>query len=187
MVRSLAFLLVFLCAATSARAQGPAFEKPIYNPATKSYFELVRVTQAQQEAHKVGMVPETSWDKAAKFAASRVYKNTKGRLAIVKSQDTHEFIMTNLRPPGYAFIGLRYYCKDRQLRWVTDEVHPANGFKAWAQEWDQGDNKICLGSNTGPYWMGVAYTAIGNGFRWVARGALKNWNLYIVEYPTGQP
>jgi hypothetical protein len=186
MIRLSSLVVLLLCGATSAWAQ-TVYEKPVYNPATKSYFELVRVTQAQQEAHKVGMTPETSWDKAAKFAASRVYKNTKGRLAIVKDQDTHEFIMTNLRPNTYAFIGLRYFCKDRQLRWVNNEVHPANGFKAWAPNWDQGDNKICVGSNTGPWWMGVVYSSIGDGFRWVARGALKNWNLYIVEYPTGQP
>jgi hypothetical protein len=159
----------------------------MYDPASKSYFELVRVTPAQQEAHKVGMVPETSFAKAAQFAAGRAFKGTRGRLAVVKTRETHEFIMTNLRPNTYTFIGLRYFCKQRQLRWINDEIHPANGFKAWHQNWDQGDSKYCLNSTNGPWWMGVAYTGVGDGFRWVARGSAKNWNLYLVEYPTGQP
>jgi hypothetical protein len=186
MIRILASLFVLLFGAATAHAQA-VYEKPVYNPDTKSYFELVRVTQAQQEHHKVGMVPETSWDKAAAFAASRVYKDTKGRLAIVKDQATHEFVMTNLRPNSYAFIGLRYFCKERQLRWVNNQVHPANGFKAWAPNWDQGDLKYCLESNPAHQWMGVVYTGVNEGFRWVARGSLKNWNMYIVEYPTGHP
>jgi hypothetical protein len=186
-VRYLTCLLVFLLLGTAAaQAQGPVFEKPIYDPASKSYFELVRVTPAQQEHHKVGMVPEASFERAAAFAAGRAYKGTKGRLAVVKSQETHEFIMQNLRPPGYAFIGLRYYCKERTLRWINGETHPANGFKAWAANWDQGDNKDCVRFPNNP-WLGVAYSGIKDGFRWVARGSAKNWNLYIVEYPTGQP
>lgn len=186
MIRIFASLVLLLCGVGSAWAQ-PVYEKPIYDPETKSYFELVRVTQAQQESFKVGMVPEASWDKAAKFAAGRVFKGAKGRLAIVNTQEAHEFIMTNLRPNSYAFIGLRYFCKDRQLRWINDQVHPANGFKAWAANWDQGDLKYCLESPRGRQWMGVVYTGVHEGFRWVARGALKNWNLYIVEYPTGHP
>jgi Lectin C-type domain len=182
------FVLTLGLVISAAAAQAQAvYEKPIYNPETKSYFELVRVTQAQQEHHKVGMVPEASFERAASFAAARVYKGTKGRLAIVKNQETHEFIMSNLRPNGFAFIGLRYYCKERQLRWITGENHPANGFKAWAAKWDAGDGPGCASATHGPWWMGVAYSGIGDGFRWVARGYAKNWNLYIVEYPTGQP
>jgi hypothetical protein len=180
-------LLLLLCGATAAPAEGPVFGKPMYDPASKSYFELVAVTQAQIPAYKIGMVPETSWDKAVAYAAARAYRGTQGRLAVVKSQETHEFLMTHLRPAYPTFIGLRYSCKERRLEWVTGETHPANGFKAWDQHWDQGDNKICLGSTNGPWWMGVAYTGLGNGFRWVARGNLKNWTAYIVEYPTGRP
>jgi hypothetical protein len=172
---------------TAAHAQEPVFGKPMYDPASKSYFELVAVLAAQMPKEKQGMVPETSWDKAAAFAASRQYKGVKGRLAIVKSQETHEFLMTHLRPNYPAFIGLRYFCKDRRLQWVNGDTHPANGFKAWDQNWDQGDNKICLNSTKGPWWMGVVYTGVGSGFRWVARGERKHWTMYIVEYPTGQP
>lgn len=179
-------LALMLFGAASASAQ-PVFGKPMYDPVSKSYFELVAVTPAQAGAAKVGMVPETSWDKAVQFAASRAYKNTKGRLAVVKSQETHEFLMQNLRPAYPAFIGLRYFCKERRLEWITGEAHPANGFKAWHQQWDQGDAKICSAATNGPWWMGVAYTGTGDGFRWVARGFMKNWTAYIVEYPTGHP
>lgn len=180
-------LTVLLFGATAANAQGAVFDKPIYDPVSKSYFELVAVTPAQAGAAKAGMVPEAPWDKAAAYAAGRVYKGTKGRLAVVKSQETHEFLMQNLRPAYPAFIGLRYYCKERRLEWVTGESHPANGFKAWHQQWDQGDGKICLGATNPPWWMGVAYTGLKDGFRWVARGNLKHWTMYIVEYPTGHP
>jgi hypothetical protein len=186
-MKFLTCLLAVLLFSATGYAQGPSFNKPVYDPASKSYFELVPVTQAQAGAAKIGMVPETSWDKAVAFAAGRAYKSTKGRLAVVKSQETHEFLMQNLRPAYPAFIGLRYYCKERRLEWVTGETHPANGFKAWDQHWDQGDGKICLGATNGPWWMGVAYTSVGNGFRWVARGYMKHWTAYIVEYPTGHP
>ena len=180
-------LTALLFGATAAHAQGPVFDKPIYDPASKSYFELVAVTALQAGAAKVGMVPEAPWDKAAAFAAGRVFKGTKGRLAVVKSQETHEFLMQNLRPAYPAFIGLRYYCKERRLEWITGESHAANGFKAWHQQWDQGDGKLCLGATNPPWWMGVAYTSTKDGFRWVARGYVKHWTAYIVEYPTGHP
>ncbi|HEX2117141.1 MAG TPA: C-type lectin domain-containing protein [Alphaproteobacteria bacterium] len=187
MIRYLACLLgLVLCGVSVAQAQA-VYEKPMYDPVSKSYFELVRVTAAQQDAHKVGMIPETSWDKAARFAAGRAYKGTKGRLAIIKSRETHEFILINLKPDRPAFIGLRYFCKLKQLRWINDEVHPANGFAAWAERWDQGDVKLCLAGQGTSNWMGVNYTGVRDGFRWVARGDRKNWPLYIVEYPTGAP
>jgi hypothetical protein len=186
MIRYVACLLALLLSDVAAAQAQAVYEKPMYDPSSKSYFELVRVTPAQQDKHKIGMVPETSWDKAAKFAAQRAFKGTQGRLAIVKTQETHEFILEHLRPDRYAFIGLRYFCKLRQLRWVNNEVHPPKTFAPWATNWDQGDLPLCLNGN-GPGWMGVIYTGIKDGFRWVARGDLKNWNLYIVEYPTGAP
>jgi len=88
-------------------AQGIATSPPVYNPATKSYFQLV-----ENQYHSY------VWDKAQAEARTKIYKGVAGRLAVVDSPETHEFLVDHfdLRDPRKAiWIGLRYWCKPPRL------------------------------------------------------------------------
>jgi hypothetical protein len=183
-MRALTFLVAafLLCLGSGAQAQ-PVFGKPVYDPASKSYFELVKVSHAMAP----GMaIPSLPFDKAVQAASGRAFQGTPGRLAIVRSQDTHMFLMQNLRPNEETWIGLRYLCKSRELRWVNGESLQRGQFQAWHAQWDQSGIAGCVKGGGETDWMPVAYTAAGQGFRWVAKGGKKIYVSFIVEYPTGK-
>lgn len=177
---------VFLFAATGAYAAGggPVYEKPIYDPASKSYFELVHVRKAEAPS---AAIPALDFQHALASASSRTYKGVRGRLAVVDSRETHEFIMLNLRPDAETWIGLRYYCKLRKLKWSNGTFMSRNSFQAWHTSWDQSGNAGCVRNAGEADWMPVAYTSVAEGFRWVAKGAHKVYTALLVEYPTGKP
>lgn len=183
-MRILALLIAaLLCSGTGAQAQ-PVYGKPIYDPASKSYFELVKITR-QQAPH--GDSPALPFDKVVPLAAARVFKDTPGRLAIVRSSETHVFILQNLRPSIVAWIGLRYMCKQRQLLWINGERLTKGQFAPWHDNWDQSGTAGCVRGKGETDWMPIAYTGVGEGFRWIAKGGKKVYKEYIVEYPTGKP
>lgn len=173
------FVLALVWAA-AAPAQEAVFNKPIYDPASKSYFELVRLTKADESKR---YVPSMNWAEANEFASKRVFKGVKGRLAIIKSADTHSFILMNLRPADFTWIGLRYFCKGQKLVWSNGESFKPNDFKAWAPAWDQSAGVGCQERS----YMPVAYTATKEGFRWIAKGGAKLYRDLLIEYPTGKP
>lgn len=173
----------FLFFGTDAQAQ-PVYNKPMYDPASKSYFELARVTK--QQALAGSDTYALPWDKAVVAASGRVFKGKPGRLAIIRSQETHMFILQNLRPNAAAWIGLRYLCKTRELRWVNGERWQKGQFASWHDKWDHSGVAGCARGGGETDWMPIAYTAAGEGFRWFAIGGKKIYLYYIVEYPTGQ-
>lgn len=181
-----ALILLFaglLCIASgAAQAQGPVYGKPIYDPASKSYFELVKTPR---EYAPGAVTPSMTFDVAVGAASGRKFKGVSGRLAIIKSPDTHLFVMQKLRPNEEAWIGLRYLCKLRQLRWVNGETVSKGQFQAWHTKWDQSANAGCVKGGGEADWMPVAYMGVQDGFRWVAKGAKKKYISFIVEYPTG--
>ena len=182
-MKNLALLAAaFLCFVSRAEAQ-PVYGKPIYDPASKSYFELVKVTK---EMAPTLAIPSLPFDKAVPAAAGRAFKGVPGRLAIIRSTDTHLFIMQNLRPSEETWIGLRYLCKSRELKWVSGELLKKGDFQAWHQKWDQSGIAGCTNQAGETDWMPVAYTAAGQGFRWVAKGGKKIYVTFLVEYPTGK-
>lgn len=183
-MRALILLAGLLCFASgAANAQGPVYGKPIYDPVSKSYFELVKVTPAQAPGSSTPALP---FDKAMQAANGRAFHGAKGRLAVIRSQETHIFIMQNLRPNEDTWIGLRYLCKTRELRWVSGEAWKRGEFAAWHAQWDQSGIAGCVNGGGEADWMGVAYTPAGSGFRWVAKGGKKIYVAYLVEYPTGK-
>jgi Lectin C-type domain len=182
-MKKLAFLVVgFLSLAPASQAQ-PVYGKPMYDPASKSYFELVKVTKEQSPGSSS---PALAFDKAAQAATGRAFKGTPGRLAIIRSQDTHLFIMHTLRPNEAAWIGLRYLCKPRELRWVNGEMLTKGQFQAWDKQWDQSGIAGCVKGGGETDWMPVAYSPAAEGFRWIAKGGKKIYVAYLVEYPTGR-
>ncbi|MGB8275853.1 MAG: C-type lectin domain-containing protein [Alphaproteobacteria bacterium] len=154
--------------------------KPVYNPDTKSYFELACPQEGEDR--------RIEWHEAIKLAAKRVFKGVRGRLAVVKTQEVNDFLRDTFDPEAPPWIGLRYFCKYNKLLWVTGEVQPATAYSNWASPWNlngwpgHGDPAMCG-------WLGylpVHYWVPNYGFQWNANGQNKEFPRYFVEYPTGK-
>src|SRR5689334_8578707 len=110
--QAVAGALIILCSDASAEGTKSVYLKPVYDPATKSYFELLKVAEAAGlKTH------ELNWAEAQAYAARLSFKGATGRLAIVKHAETHALILKELRPSEYTWIGLRYFCDKRKLEW----------------------------------------------------------------------
>lgn len=144
---------------------------PYYNPASKSYFELLRLPRTAKQ----------NWQVASDAAKKRFYKNTNGRLAIVKDIATHQFITRNFRG-GNMWIGLKYSCRSQSLTWVDGTEVAGSDFTAWAPQWAR--THVRCGEKG---YMPVSYStsqSTGGAARWQATGPEKFFPLYLVEYPT---
>ena len=102
---------------------------------------------------------------------------------IVRSPEVHAFLMRTFHPHQGVWIGLRYLCKQRQLQWVTGETVRPGSFQAWHKVWDQS----AVGGCSTQEYLTVVYTPVDEGFRWIAKGVIKEYGYYFVEYPTGGP
>ena len=166
-----------------AVAYGPAVQaqeigRPIYDPNTKSYFEL-------RNDNRSGY-----WEDAHRLAASKVYRGVRGRLAVVNSAAVHSFLRRTfkLASDQPTWIGLRYWCKYRKLQWVTGRLHVRGEYSNWNRPWYNHPETVCgKGATTlEKGYMPVFYSPTERGFRWKAAGAGKGFIHYFVEYPTGQ-
>lgn len=176
-----AVAVLTLCAGVgmsgSAQAQfssSRTVEGPIYNPHTKSYFELQYSRQ------------DRNWRNASRWASTLSYKGVQGRLAIVRSVETHDFLLTRFHlESNEAWIGLRLNCDSGKLIWVDGSVLESDGFSVWdLQQWHR--TRIRCGHNEILH-MGVYYRPREKYFRWQAAGENKAFNRYFIEYPTGGP
>lgn len=146
--------------------------KPVYNEATKSYFEL-----------RVDLPQPYYWRNAVKYARTRRFGGVRGRLAVVKDLETHSFLQANFDVREEVWIGLRYYCSFRKLVWSDGTEQPRSKFKMWARKWHR-TNIRC--GKTGIQYMPVYYLPSSTGFKWQASGPSKQFASYIVEYVTGR-
>ena len=93
------FLVCMFCSDALWAAEGASQSGPIYNPATKSYFQLF----------DDNLLPG-NWEAARKRAATKSYNGVRGRLAVVDSMETHNFILRNFGlnwREASVWIGLR--------------------------------------------------------------------------------
>ena len=182
-------VLAWLGAAAPAASEDdpkPVYETPIYNAEAKSYFELVPI-KASDRWLSQRREPEVRWAVAESLAAQRTYKGVKGRLAVVHDLAVHQFLIEKFRPREPAWIGAAYYCKERELKWSVGHSQHRGEFQAWDRQWDQSGPAGCVHSRGEGNYMPIAYTGAPDGFRWVAKGAKKEYTAYFVEYPTGKP
>jgi hypothetical protein len=152
-------------------AQEPKPGKPVYNPHTKSWFEL-----------RVDLPTPSNWRSAVKFARKKTFKGVRGRLAMVKDLETHSFLRANFDALGATLIGLRYFCSFRKLVWIDGTEQTRKQFKMWNKKWYR--TEIRCGKQRIQY-MPVYYRPTQSGFRWQASGPEKYFVSYFVEYPTG--
>lgn len=172
-----------LLAATAAPVAAKSLlSTPVYNPDTKSYFELVPAPRGYSGRDR--SFNEIPWQSAANVAAGRMHKGVRGRLAIVKSQATNDFLINTFKPESAAWIGLRFFCQVRRLMWVNGDVHPTNAYANWGRSWQAAGDTPCAPDHQ---FAPIALSPAQGGWRWEGRGQAKEFYAFFVEYPTGQP
>lgn len=168
-----ATVMLFTTPALSAGGS-PQPGAPVYDPETKSYYEL-----------RTDLPKPPNWGTALKYAATKRFNGVRGQLAVVKDLATHSFLKANFTVYEEAWIGLRFYCGFRKLVWINGDEHARSDFKVWARRWNR--SKVTCRSEKRLKYMPVYYTPNDAGFRWQASGPEKYFVSYFVQYPTGKP
>lgn len=162
-------------------AEGPFPNVPVYNPGSKSYFQLFGDNENPG-----------NWEAARTRAAMKTFKGVRGRLATIDSAETHKFVVRTFdlnERKNTVWIGLRYWCNSHLLQWEVGRAFspsdPAH-FGIWHTQWSRSDESACgLSKSTKLGFAPVYYRTIGNVTRWQAVGAAKYFSYYLVEFPTG--
>lgn len=176
-----AVLLISLCiAGTAAHSAAMPGDPPIYNAASKSYFQLLTQTTQKQ-----------SWRFAYAAALSKTFRGVRGRLAVIDRPETHQFILRNFDLTRPIWIGLRYLCRFRMLEWNGSRPYAPGDpghFHAWHPQWYRNTQTMCAsGRSLEESYMPFYYETIGvRNARWQASGPAKFFGRFLVEFPTGE-
>jgi hypothetical protein len=179
LVGSLLLLFLLLCGGVSyARAAAGAGDPPVYNPVSKSYFQMLGTTGRHG-----------NWPESLEQARAQTFKGVRGRLAVIDSLETHEFVMRNFDVSHPVWIGLRYWCEFRMLEWVGLRPYSPGDpgrYQAWHPQWSRGD-QFCPPNASGPgAFLGVYYQPISDSSAlWQAVRTGKGFGRLLVEFPTG--
>lgn len=185
-----ALICLTLSGFSFAAPPGPLYATPVYDPSSKSYYELVLI---QTTRYSTRGAQDIDWTDAEELAEASTFKGVHGRLAVVKNIEVHNFLLTTFRPQWQTWIGLRYMCLSRRLQWTDGTIWKSGMFAAWDEDWDESGYPDGCGGSAGPTVpmshknMPVAYSQPVRGFRWFATGWAKHFYSYFVEYPTGKP
>ena len=169
---SFAVISTFILVLSPAVGGSDALAEALYDPSSDSYFELL-----------TDDFPGGNWSKARSFAENLIYKGRRGRLAVIRTRETHEFIQKNFKFRTPVWIGLRYMCSNRKLIWVTGkQLNRDSDFQAWHRQWRRPAPSSRCGGRRKTY-MPVYYTADGGPSFWQASGSAKHFNWVLLEYP----
>ena len=168
-----------------SRGYATVIDKPVYNPQTKSYFEVVAVSEAEGDVGIAGVLPGMYWNSADAAAQRRVFKGIHGRLAVVRDLPTTEWVEVTFQPPTALWIGLRYLCNMRQLQWSDGTYFKPGDWQIWDRHWYQGVGAFCQSQQSD--WAGVTLVTNRQGVHWISWGFAKTFENYLIEYPTGAP
>jgi hypothetical protein len=170
----------------------PLYNLPVYNPGSKSYFELYSPDATDPKKRPVPLSGGIDWIRAAKMAQKKSMKGVRGRLATVNTSQIHEFLPKTFDSAGPVWIGLRYWCRYRKLQWITGSIHPRGGFQKWGRIWNEtavaptDPPKRAGCPNHKTHTLGVHYWSVDQGFFWNSNGRFKQFNALFIEYPTGK-
>ncbi|RMD88476.1 MAG: hypothetical protein D6807_05655 [Alphaproteobacteria bacterium] len=150
---------------------------PTLYPGNGSYFLLVEDFTGSNNG--------VDWPEARVAAAKRQFKGRQGRLAVIDSPELYEWILATFDLGQYAhegrtWIGLRYWCRFRQLTLANGEVYPDTGFTAWDRPWSRPGGQTCTSNAKLPY---MSVYIEGTTGRWRATGYRKRFPFYLVEFP----
>lgn len=169
-------VLVFAAAQWQAEAVAnpEILGKVVYDPSSGSYFEFIQ-----------NPTGSSRWRYSRAVVNKRIYKGIRGRLAVIKTRETHEFLKKNLGVTVYkdAWIGLRYHCSTRKLVWVTGEIlRRGVDFEIWHRQLYYEKRNLCGGAITHlvVYYMSMK----GRSLYWRISGPEHGLFGAIVEYPT---
>jgi len=173
-----AVLLVCALGAGEAFAGAGPGDPPIYNPASKSYFQMLGTTGRHG-----------NWPESLEQARTQMFKGVPGRLAVIDTRETHDFVMRNFDVSNPMWIGLRYWCEFRMLEWVGHRPFSPSDldrYQAWHPQWSRAD-QTCAPNASGPgAFLGVYYQPLSdNAALWQAVRTGKGFGLLLVEFPTG--
>jgi hypothetical protein len=168
--------------ALASAAPRATTDQPVYFPHTGSHYELIEIGPGYSVR---GQAPEIKWERAEKWAMTRLHKGARGRLAVVKDAETMEFLRETFKPSHKAWIGLRYFCRLNRLLWTDGNEHPTTSYRPWTQPWRSPDS--CRNGSSTTEYAPVFIGGLQEGFRWQAHGQSKEFNYLFVEYPTGKP
>ena len=155
--------------------RGHLFNFTVRDPHSKNYFRLEQISRG-------------NYVNARGNARSKVFKGVRGRLAVIRSRETQDFIVRTLRPPDETWIGLRMTCSPRKLVWVTGELldkrkHYAN----WGRRWHYDDRYApCRGDGVNLQFAGIALVRERNVVRWYAIAPAHQTQSLLIEFPTDQ-
>ncbi len=172
----------------AAPKTGSLYNKPVYNAATGSYFELFFPDKAV--AKSMDTARSFTWTEATEIARGQFYKGTRGRLALVENRQTNDFLIETFRPSHPAWIGLRFRCDVRALQWVTGKIWPLTSYANWGPVWNVAGSKpydpgrINCGRGGGA--LPVHYWGRAGSYKWNANGDRQRFSLMFVEFPTGR-
>lgn len=179
------YLLLLTLLTSPALAASPV-NTPVYDQSSKSYFALIDGTNHNTKFHGSLWV----WEEALTDAPTKLYKGVHGRLAIISSVETYEFLMKTFQVPADTWIGYKYLCKAKRLIDSTGRDVTNNQFAAWDQKWNQDPGIACaVNQFTHDYepnaYAPVAIGSMREGFRWFVKGPAKGYTYYFIEWPTG--
>jgi hypothetical protein len=175
-VIALCALVGALLAASPTTRAAEKIVGPYYNPHTKSYFAYV----------DTNIMSGRNWASTVPLATGRTYKGVRGRLAVVKDRETHQFLREKFGGviDKETWIGLRYFCRSRKLLWVDGTTMSNSPAGIWHPRWHR--TNITCSTSSIPY-MPVYYLGGGASMVWQASGQLKHHISFLVEFPTGKP
>ncbi len=165
----------------AAQWQPEAVAKPstlgrvVYDPSSGSYFEVILNESGYRR-----------WKYARPFINRRIYKGIRGRLAVIKTRATHEFLRKNFGIPFDAWIGLRYHCSSGKLVWVTGEIlRRGVDFEIWHRKLFYEGVNYCSHARDRVTHLVVFYMGMkGRHLYWRASGPEHGLAGALIEYPT---
>jgi hypothetical protein len=155
-------------------------DEPVLDPASGSYFVV------KEMPGRGG-----PWDAADRFARSQHFKGRSGRLAIIRSKPTQDFLRANVKLVNPTWFGLRYDCATRTSIWVDGHVVSGKDFTYWHPQWVRDPTITCFNQN---FYEGMNYMPVYlmssqdvTPFFWQATGPAKIFEGVLIEFPQPQP
>ena len=147
--------------------------KVVYDPSSGSYFEIIRNPRGFRR-----------WRDVRPFVNKRIYKGIRGRLAVIKTRATHEFLRKTFAIPFDAWIGLRYHCSSGKLVWVTGAIlRRGVDFEIWHHKLYYEERNLC-GSGGRVNHLVAFYIIEGKRRYWRLSGPNHGMTSAVIEYPT---
>ncbi|MFC3051177.1 C-type lectin domain-containing protein [Kordiimonas pumila] len=159
---------------------GTAVARPMGNailePDTGSYYQVFEF---------YGRPPYT-WEHANRMVKGYHYQGREGRLAEVKSGNTHYFLLVNFPDirTNPMWIGLHVECNETaEIKWQDGSSLSEQSFRAWNDGTPKNISRTCREHKESGMILPVFYQAHELGVRWEVAQEKANMKYMMVEFP----